>query len=40
MGFPGKGGAFFGVFITCCEDDKLDSLAAGATFHIHEGKLI
>ena len=28
------------VFITCCEDDKLDSLAAGATFHIHNGGLI
>ena len=28
------------VFITCCEDDKLESLTAGATFHIHEGRLV
>lgn len=28
------------VFITCCEDDKLDSLTAGKTFHIQEGSLV
>ncbi len=28
------------VFITCCEDDKLDGLGDGATFHIHGGKLV
>jgi len=28
------------VFITCCEDDKLEGLAAGAAFHIHEGRLV
>lgn len=28
------------VFITCCEDDKLESLAAGRTFQIHNGQLL
>ena len=28
------------VFITCCEEDKLDGLEQGATFHIREGALI
>lgn len=28
------------VFITCCEDDKLEGLAAGRTFHIHNGQLL
>ena len=28
------------VFITCCEDDKLDGLGDGATFHIHGGRLV
>lgn len=27
------------VFITCCEGDRLDGLAAGSTFHIHNGRL-
>jgi len=28
------------VFITCCEEDKLDGLEGGKAFHIKEGKLI
>ena len=28
------------VFITCCEDDKLEGLAAGRTFQIHNGQLL
>ena len=28
------------VFITCCEDDKLESLAAGKAFRIHNGQLV
>lgn len=28
------------VFITCCEDDKLDGLEEGRTFHIHNGALV
>ena len=28
------------VFITCCEEDKLDGLEQGATFHIREGALL
>ena len=28
------------VFITCCEDDKLEGLATGRTFHIHNGQLL
>lgn len=28
------------VFITCCEDDRLEGLSAGAAFHIHEGRLV
>ena len=28
------------VFITCCEEDKLDGLEGGAAFHIKDGKLI
>jgi DNA replication and repair protein RecF len=28
------------VFITCCEDDKLDGLTGGKTFHIRDGKLV
>ncbi len=31
-----KGGQ---LFITCCEEDKLDSLTSGKSFHISEGKL-
>ena len=28
------------VFITCCEEDKLDGLEQGATFHIREGAIL
>lgn len=28
------------VFITCCEDEKMDGLEEGATFHIHGGRLV
>jgi len=28
------------VFITCCEEDKLDGLEGGTAFHIKDGKLI
>ena len=28
------------VFITCCEDDKLEGLREGKTFHIRAGALI
>ena len=28
------------VFITCCEEEKLDGLEGGKAFHVHEGKLI
>lgn len=28
------------VFITCCEDDKLEGLQEGASFHIHGGQLV
>ena len=28
------------VFITCCEEDKLDGLEGGKAFHIKDGKLI
>lgn len=28
------------VFITCCEDERLEQLTAGKTFHIHDGKLL
>ena len=38
-GLPKKAAAFFGPFITCCEDDRLGELAEGKVFHIHEGTL-
>ena len=38
-GLPKKAAAFFGPFITCCEDDRLGQLAEGKVFHIHEGTL-
>ena len=28
------------VFITCCEEEKLDGLEGGKAFHVHDGKLI
>ena len=28
------------VFITCCEDTRLDALEGGRTFHIHAGELV
>lgn len=28
------------VFITCCEEEKLEGLEGGKAFHIHDGKLI
>ena len=28
------------VFITCCEDDKLEGLREGKTFHVRAGALI
>ena len=28
------------VFITCCEDDRLEELLKGKVFHIHEGALL
>lgn len=28
------------VFITCCEDDRLEGLGEGSTFHIHNGRLV
>ena len=28
------------VFITCCEDERLEQLKEGKTFHIHDGKLM
>ena len=28
------------VFITCCEEEKLDGLEGGKAFHVHEGRLI
>ena len=28
------------VFITCCEEEKLDGLEGGRAFHVHDGKLI
>ena len=27
------------VFITCCEEEALDGLGEGRTFHIHAGRL-
>ena len=32
-----KGGQ---VFITCCEDERLETLEEGKVFHIHEGKIV
>ena len=28
------------VFITCCEDERLENLKEGAVFHIHGGALV
>ena len=28
------------VFITCCEDDRLSSLAGGKVFHVRSGALV
>ena len=28
------------VFITCCEEEKLEGLEGGRAFHIHDGKLV
>ena len=28
------------VFITCCEEEKLEGLEGGRAFHIHDGKLL
>lgn len=28
------------IFITCCEEEKLEGLEGGAAFHIHEGALV
>ena len=28
------------VFITCCEEEKLEGLEGGRAFHIHHGELI
>ena len=28
------------VFITCCEEEKLEGLEGGRAFHIHSGKLM
>lgn len=28
------------VFITCCEEERLEQLTEGKTFHIHDGKLV
>ena len=28
------------VFITCCEDDRLEGLGEGSTFHIYNGRLV
>ncbi len=28
------------VFITCCEEEKLEGLEGGKAFHIHDGKLV
>ena len=32
-----KGGQ---VFITCCEEERLEQLTGGKTFHIHDGRLV
>ena len=32
-----KGGQ---IFITCCEEEKLEGLEQGASFHIQGGKLV
>ena len=28
------------VFITCCEEEKLEGLEGGKAFHIHDGRLV
>lgn len=28
------------IFITCCEEEKLEGLEGGAAFHIHGGALV
>ena len=28
------------VFITCCEEEKLEGLEGGRAFHIRDGKLV
>ena len=28
------------IFITCCEEEKLEGLEGGAAFHIHGGVLV
>ena len=28
------------IFITCCEEEKLEGLEVGAAFHIHGGALV
>jgi DNA replication and repair protein RecF len=28
------------VFITCCEEEKLDGLEGGRAFHVKQGKLV
>ena len=28
------------IFITCCEEEKLEGLEQGRSFHIREGKLV
>jgi len=28
------------VFITCCEEDKLETLSAGKSFRVHDGRLV
>ncbi len=34
---PHRGGQ---VFITCCENDRLDALLSGRVFHIREGRVL
>ena len=28
------------IFITCCENDRLDALTGGKVFHIHGGEVV
>ena len=35
-----KAESFFGTFITCCEDDRLERLLQGKVFHIQAGNVL